>query len=69
MIVINLSVTVLISPEHLERPLIEPSYAKMHAEERRATEELRRATHQITCERCGWTGYGYETAGRAKMGL
>lgn len=76
MIVINLSVTVLISPEWLEHQLSEErTYQSLkrlqeqHDQEQRAAiEALESRTHRAVCK-CGWSNAGYATAGRAKMAL
>lgn len=76
MIVINLSVTVMISPEFLEHQLSEErAFQTLKAirdrereEQRAAIEQLQAMTHKIACS-CGWSGTGYETPGKARMAL
>lgn len=68
MIYIGVLIIVAAAPI-VEQPIVHRSYANMYAQEAQATEELRRTSHSITCDRCGWTGYGYRSPGRAKMGL
>jgi len=68
MIYIGVMIIVAAAPAG-EQPIIHPSYANIYAQEAQRVDELRRTRHSITCDRCGWTGHGYQTPGRAKMGL
>lgn len=75
MIIVN--ITINIAPEWLDHQLHqERMYQRFKAisdkeaaDQRAAIEDLQAMTHKITCSQCGWTGTGYQTPGRAKMGL
>lgn len=67
--IIHLTFHITLPPVLQDRPKIAPSYVALYDQEAHAREELLRTSHKITCDRCGWTGTGYKTAGRAKMGL
>jgi len=75
MIVVN--ITINIAPEwldhqlHQERLFKQMQAIKARDDElqRQAIEDLQAVTHKISCRKCGWTGTGYLTPGRAKMGL
>lgn len=75
MIIVN--ITINIAPEWLDHQLAqERMFKQLQAIKARDDQEfqdkvdaLQAITHKITCSKCGWTGTGYLTPGRAKMAL